>query len=114
MRAQEAAGDAGFPLRARRRCRITRFRRSQIERILRVPRRMIGGSVQGIEAMIFVFDFGTIGDHESNFAKAADDVFGDLGEWMKFAQATASPRQSKIGRFAGESGLEFELGAAVG
>src|SRR5688572_16566851 len=32
----------------------------EIESVLRVPRRMIGRCVQRVEAMVFVFDFGTI------------------------------------------------------
>src|SRR5712692_906034 len=37
---------------------------------------MIGRRVEGVEAVIFVFDFRTIRHHKANFAKAAHDVLG--------------------------------------
>ena len=53
---------------------------------------MIGGRVQRVEAMIFVFDFRTVGDGETDFAEAADDVFGDLRERMEFAEQRGGGR----------------------
>ena len=47
---------------------------------------MVGGRVQGVEAMIFVLDFRPVGDGEANLAKTAHDVFRHLGQRMKFAQ----------------------------
>ena len=51
---------------------------------------MIRRSVERVEAMILVFDLGTIGDHETDFAKGAHDIVGDLGEGMQLAERTAA------------------------
>ena len=65
------------------RSRASRFgqanRRGQVKSILGVTRRMICRCVQRVEAMVFVFNFRTIGHDEADFAKTAHDVFGHLG-----------------------------------
>ena len=67
----------------------------QVKRVLRIAGRMIGGSVQRVEAMIFVLDFRAIGDDKTNLAKAAHDVLGDLRERMEPAQARRRPGKVK-------------------
>ena len=47
--------------------------------VLAVAGWMVGRRVESIEAMVFVFDFGTVCHHKSYFSEALDDVFGDLG-----------------------------------
>ena len=75
---------------------------------------MVRRRVQRVEAMIFVFDFRTVGDGETDLAKAADDVLGDLRERMQLAEGAAAAGQSEIGRFLGQRGFQFEFCAALG
>ena len=64
----------------------------EIERVLRVPRRMVGGRVQRVKAMIFVLDLRAVGHHEADLAKAADDVLGDLRQRMELAERRGAGR----------------------
>ena len=75
---------------------------------------MVGGGVQRVETMILVLDFRAVGDGEADFAEAADNVLGHLGERMEFAEGAAAAGQGEIGGFLGQGGLEFEFGAAFG
>ena len=50
-----------------------------VKGVLAVAGWMVGRRVESIEAMVFVFDFGTVCHHKSYFSEALDDVFGDLG-----------------------------------
>ena len=77
-----------------------------------VARRMIGGRVERVEAMVFVLDFRAIRDDETNFAEAADDVVGDLGEGMQLPEDGAAAGKAEIGRLFGESAFEFEFATA--
>ena len=86
----------------------------KIKRVLRIARRMIGGRVQRVETMIFVFDLRSVRDHETNLAEAADDVLGDLRERMQFAERAAAAGQGEIGRLLRQRGFEFQFGAAAG
>src|SRR5437879_1933058 len=64
--------------------------------------------------MILVLDFRAVGDHEADFAEAANDIFGYLSQRVELAQNSAAAWQSKIDRFFGERGFEFEFAAALG
>ena len=64
----------------------------QKEGVLRVAGGMIGGSVEGVEAVTLALDLRAVGDGEADFAKAADDVFGDLSDRVLFAKRTAASR----------------------
>ena len=75
---------------------------------------MVGGRVERVEAMIFVLDFRAVGDDETDFAEAADDVLGHLRERMQLAERAAASGQREIGRFLGQRGRQFEFGAAFG
>src|SRR6266542_161157 len=70
---------------------------------------MVGRRVERVEAVVFVLDFGAVGNHETDFAEAAHDVLGDLGERMKFAERAASAGQGEVSWLPGESSLEFEF-----
>ena len=68
--------------------------RFKVKGILRIARRMIGRRVQRIEAMIFVFDFGTVRHGETNFPKTANDILGDLSQRMQLADEAAAAGQA--------------------
>ena len=86
----------------------------KIKRVLGVAGGVVGGGVEGVEAMILVLDFRAVGDGEAELAEGANDVLGDLRERMEFAERAAASGQGEIGRFLGQRGLEFEFGAAFG
>ena len=44
-----------------------------IERILHLPRRMVGGRVQGVEVVKLVFDIRSIGNLKAHFAENRDN-----------------------------------------
>src|SRR4051794_10299661 len=75
---------------------------------------MIGGRVERVEAMVFVFDLRTIGNHEADFTKTADDIFRGLGEGMELAERTTAAGQRKICRFLRESRTKLQFTTAVG
>ena len=74
---------------------------------------MVCGCVEGVEAMVLVLDFRAVGDREPDFAKAADDVLGHLGEWMELSEDPPVSRQGEIGRLFGQRSFEFKFAAAV-
>ena len=86
----------------------------QVERVLRVAGRVVGGGVQRVETMVFVLDLGAVGDDEADLAEAADDVLGHLGQRVELAQGAAAAGQGEIGGFLGQGGLEFQFAAALG
>ena len=51
---------------------------------------MVGRRVERVKTMIFVLNLRSVGDSETDLAERADDVVGDLGEWMCFAENTAA------------------------
>ena len=65
----------------------------QKEGVLRVPGGVIGGSVEGVEAIALALELRAVGDGEADFAKARDDVLGDFRERMLFAKRTAAARR---------------------
>jgi hypothetical protein len=73
---------------------------------------MIGGGVERVEAVIFVFNFRAVGNDETDFAKAADNVVGDLRERMKFAEPAAPTGKGKVGRIFRHGLFEFQVAAA--
>ena len=75
---------------------------------------MVRRGIQRVETMVFVFDFGPIGDYKTNLSEASDYVLGDLRQRMKFAQGAAASGQSEISWFLGQSGVQFEFAGAVG
>ena len=75
---------------------------------------MVGRRVQRVETMVLVLDLRAVGDDETNFAEAADDVLGHLGQRMEFAERAAAAGQGEIGRFLGQGGFEFEFAPAFG
>ena len=75
---------------------------------------MVGGGVEGVEAMILILNLRPVGNGEAEFAESANDVLGDLCERMEFAECAAAAGQGEIGWFLGQRGLEFEFGAAFG
>lgn len=87
---------------------------AQVKSVLRIARGVVRRGVQGIEAMIFIFDFGTIGHGKADFAEAADDIVGDLGEGVKLAQGMTSAGQGEIGGFFWQCGFEFQFATALG
>src|ERR1035438_1520357 len=86
----------------------------QIERILHIPRRMVGGRTQSVEAVILVLDLRAVCDYEPDLAEAAHDILSNLCERMELANDAAAPGQSEIRGFLGEGGFEFEFTAALG
>src|SRR5438552_18686311 len=92
--------------------RVVRLR--QIKRVLRVARGMVGGRIEGVEAMIFVLDLRSIGNDEANLAEAAHDVVGDLRERMQIADRATATGQSEVGGFLRSRSHEFECLAARG
>src|SRR5579883_957804 len=84
-------------------------RRFQIKRVLRIARGVVGGRVQGVEAMVFVLEFRSVSDGETNLAEAPHDVFGDLRERMQLADRTAASGQGEIGGFLRQRGLKFQF-----
>src|ERR1035441_3694847 len=86
----------------------------QIERVLCIARGMVGGRVQGVEAVILVLDLGTVGHYEPDLAKAAHDILSNLRQRMEFADDPAAPGQSEIRGLLGQGGFEFDLAAALG
>ena len=85
----------------------------QIERVLCIARGMVGGRVQGVEAVILVLDLGTVGDYEPDLAETADDILSHLRERMELADDAATPGQGEIRGLLGQGGFEFELAAAL-
>src|ERR1039458_6744186 len=85
----------------------------QIERVLCIARGMVGGRVQGVEAVILVLDLRAVCDHEPDLAKAADNVPSNLRQRMGLARASPARGQSEIRGVVGQRGLELELGAAL-
>src|ERR1017187_6901012 len=61
-----------------------------IEGILGIACRMVGGRVERVEAMILVLNLRPVGHGETNLAERADDVVGDLRERMQFAERAAA------------------------
>ena len=86
----------------------------QVEGVLRIAGRMVGGGVQRVEAMVFVLDFGAVGDDEADLAEAADDILGDLRERMELAEGAAAAREREIGGFFGRGGRKFQFAVALG
>src|SRR5437588_12992758 len=74
---------------------------------------MIGWRIQCIEAMIFVLDFRAIGDHKPDLTKAADDVFGDLGQRMQPTDWPPSSRQRKVDGLLWQRRLQLQLALAI-
>src|SRR5438046_7624411 len=70
---------------------------------------MVRGRVERVETMVLVLDFRPLSDGESDLAKAAHDVVGDLGERMKFAERATAAGQGEVGRFLGQGGLSFDF-----
>ena len=73
---------------------------------------MVGGRVERVETVIFVFDLGSIGHDEPDLAKAAHDVVGDLRERVQLAERAAASRQGEVGRLLWQCGFKFEFVAA--
>src|ERR1035441_4453368 len=86
----------------------------QIERVLCIARGVVGGRVQGVEAVILVLDLRAVCDYEPDLAETADNVLGHLRERMELADEAAAPGQSEIRGFLGQGSFEFELAAALG
>src|SRR5439155_3091385 len=70
---------------------------------------MVRGRVERVETMVLVLDFRPLSDGESDLAKAAHDVVGDLGERMKVAERATAAGQGEVGRFLGQGGLSFDF-----
>ena len=81
----------------------------QKEGVLRVAGGMIGGSVEGVEAVTLALDLRAVGHGETDFAEAADDVLGDLGEWVLLAKRTAASRRGEVGGALRGGGGELEF-----
>src|SRR5439155_12548484 len=80
----------------------------EIKGVVSVAGGMVGRRVEGVEAMIFVLDFGAVGDDEPDLAEAAHDVLGDLRERMQLAQCAAAAGNGEVSRCFRRRGMEFE------
>ena len=74
----------------------------EIEGVFFVAGRMVGGGVEGVEAMEFIFDFRAVGEGESHAAEDADGLIADQGEWVQRADVDLAGGQSHVD--AGERG----------
>lgn len=74
---------------------------------------MVGGSVQGVEAVGFVLDLGPIGDGEADFTEGSDDILGGLSEGVESAEVGLAAWGGEVGGLFGEGGLEGEVGSAL-
>ena len=86
----------------------------EVKRILRIACGMIGRSIKGVEAVVFIFDFRAICDDEADFSETSDDLLGHLGEGVKPAERPAATGKGEIGRLFGLGGFEFEFTSALG
>src|SRR3989442_15402866 len=77
--------------------RVARLR--QIKGVLRVTRGMVGGRIEGVEAMIFVLNLRSIGNNETNLAEAAHYVVRHLRERVELAKRAAAAGQGEVGGF---------------
>ena len=73
------------------------FRVLQIESILCVSGRVVGGSIQRVETVVFIFHLRSICDNESDFTEAADDILGHLCQGVELAERPTTARQGEIG-----------------
>src|SRR5436309_13895089 len=80
---------------------------------MRVAGWMVRGRVERIETMVLVLDFRPVSDGESDLAKAAHDVVGDLGERVKVPEHATAAGQGEVCRFLGQSGLSFDFVATA-
>src|SRR5690349_12750339 len=75
---------------------------------------MVRGCVERVEAVILIFYLRSVRDDKADFAKAADDVFGDLRQRVELAQRTAASGQCEIGWLTRERGFQFQFRPALG
>ena len=78
----------------------------EIERVLGVARGVVGGGVEGVEAVILGFDLGAVGDSEADFAQDAAHLFADERERVIGAGADVGGRERSVDGGA-ELGLKF-------
>ena len=81
----------------------------KIKRVLRIARRVIGGRVERIEAVILGLDLGAFDDGEAGFAEDAAHFLSDECERMPRAGAGVRRRQRRID---GGPELRGDLGVA--
>ena len=74
----------------------------EIEGVLFVARRVVGGGVEGVETMELVLDFRAIGEGEAHAAEDADRFVADQRERMQGAGGNGAGGQRDID--AGERG----------
>jgi hypothetical protein len=74
----------------------------EVERVLFVAGRVVGGGVEGVEAVEFVFDFRAVGEGEAHAAEDADGLVADLGERVERAGGEGAGGQGDVD--AGEGG----------
>ena len=59
--------------------------------------------------MIFVLNLRAVGDDKADFAEAADDVLGHLGERMEFAERAAAAGRTEISRLLRLRGFQLQF-----
>ena len=80
--------------------------RGEIERILGIARRVVSGSVEGVETVILGLDLGAVSDGEADLAENAAHLFADECERVVGAGPAVGGRQRGVDGGA-ELGLEL-------
>lgn len=68
----------------------------EIECIFFVTSGVIGGGVEGVEAMVFIFDFRAIGEGEAHAAQDLDRFIADQGEGVEAASGKRTGGKSEV------------------
>jgi hypothetical protein len=75
----------------------------QVERVLHLPRRMIGRDVEGGEVVPVVLDVGTLGPGEAHLAEDRGDLVHHLADRMQRALVLRARRQRDVDLLGGQA-----------
>src|SRR5262245_59098661 len=74
---------------------------------------MVRRRVQRVKAMIVVLNLWSVGNHEPNFAKTADNVLGRLGQREHFSKKPPATGRCEISWFLRQSSFHLQFTLAL-
>jgi len=81
-----------------------------VEGVLHLPRRVVGGHVQGGEVVPVVLDLRPFGPDEAHLAEDIDDFVDGLGNGVEAPTAHGARGLGDVDGFGGEAGVELGVG----